>query len=124
MRAVLFCLVWFGFKPRVATELSNAAKPRIERICQLIQASKYSIHDLSRCQASQVDELYRLNMPFELGVDFSCRRYGDFQTWYIERQRAKGFLEEDIQDHPTSELLEEMLNWFDEGKPRTEQYFD
>ncbi len=188
MRAVLFCLVRFGFKPRIATEQSNAAKPRIEKICELIQASKYSIHDLSRCQASQANELFRLNMPFELGVDFGCQRYGgspfsekiilileeksfryqatisdlagsdiaahegnfeiavrkvrnwltpnirdvdrvgagqvlaeydDFQQWYIERQRAKGFLEQDIQDHPMSEFLDEMLIWFDAGKPRS-----
>lgn len=76
MRAVLFCLVRFGFKPRIATEQSNAVKPRIEKICELIQASKYSIHDLSRCQASQADELFRLNMPFELGVDYGCQKYG------------------------------------------------
>ena len=188
MRAVLFCLVRFGFKPRIATEQSNAVKPRIEKICELIQASKYSIHDLSRSQASQAEELFRLNMPFELGIDFGCQRYGgspfsekvilileekrfryqaaisdlagsdiashegnieiavrkvrnwltnnipddgrvaasqiileyvDFQQWYIERQRAKGFLEQDIQDHPTSELLDEMLIWFDAGKLRS-----
>ena len=47
MRAVLFCLVRFGFKPRIATERSNAAKPRIETICELIQASKYSIHEIA-----------------------------------------------------------------------------
>ena len=76
MRAVLFCLVRFGFKPRIATEQSNAVKPRIEKICELIQASKYSIHDLSRCQAIQADELFRLNMPFELGVDYGCQKYG------------------------------------------------
>lgn len=78
MRAVLFCLVRFGFKPRIATEQSNAVIPRIEKICELIQASKYSIHDLSRCQASQADELFRLNMPFELGVDYGCQKYGGF----------------------------------------------
>ena len=72
MRAVLF----FSFdsdSSRALTEQSNAAKPRIEKICELIQASKYSIHDLSRCQASQANELFRLNMPFELGVDFDAK---------------------------------------------------
>ena len=44
--------------------------------------------------------------------------YSDFQEWYIERQRAQGFLEQDVQDYPTSEFLDEMLNWFDAGKPR------
>ena len=187
MQAVLFCLVRFGFKPRIATEQSNAAEPRIDKICELIRASKYSIHDLSRCQASQAEELFRLNMPFELGMDFGCQRYGgypfsdkvilildekryrlqeaisdlagsdieahegnyqlavrkvrnwltnniaeipkvsaslvlaeyeDFQEWHYERQHEKGFSEQDIKDYPTSELLDEMLNWFDLHKPR------
>ena len=42
-----------------------------------IESSRYSIHDLSRCQAIEAGEHYRLNMPFELGIDFGCRRYGN-----------------------------------------------
>ena len=78
LQAILFCLVRFGLRPRIATERSNAAEPRIEKIRELIQTSRYSIHDLSRCQASQEGEHYRLNMPFELGMDFGCRQYGGF----------------------------------------------
>lgn len=48
----------------------------MEKIIQLIESSRYSIHDLSRCQARAAQEHYRLNMPFELGLDFGCRRYG------------------------------------------------
>ena len=76
LQAILFCLVWFRLRPRIATERSDAAEPRIEKILELIKSSRYSIHDLSRCQASQVGEHYRLNMPFELGMDFGCRHYG------------------------------------------------
>ena len=184
LQAVLFCLVWFGFKPRIATETSNAAEPRIDKICELIRASKYSIHDLSRCESTEAEEVFRLNMPFELGMDFGCQRYGggqlsdkvilileekqyrlqkaisdlagsdieahggnyqtavrkvrnwlringdkdsansvlgkyeDFLKWLFERLSAKGFSKQDIQDYPTSELLDEMLIWFDSAKPR------
>ncbi len=79
MQAVLFCLVRFGLIPRIATEQSNAAKPRIDKDCELNQASKFSIHDLSRCQASAAEELFRFNVPFELGLDFRCQRYGGHQ---------------------------------------------
>ena len=65
-----------GLKPRIATERSDAGEPRVEKIIELIQSSRYSIHDLSRCQARESGEHYRLNMPFELGVDYGCRRYG------------------------------------------------
>lgn len=76
LRAVLFCLVRLGLRPRIATERSDVGEPRISKIVELIESSKYSIHDLSRCQAQEEGEYYRLNMPFELGLDFGCRRYG------------------------------------------------
>lgn len=74
---MLFCLVRFGLRPRIATERNNAGETRIDKISLLIQESEYSIHDLSRCQAREAGEHYRLNMPFELGMDFACRRYGE-----------------------------------------------
>ena len=77
LQAILFCLVRFGLNPRIATERSNAAEARLDKIYQLIESSRYSIHDLSRCQAIEAGEHYRLNMPFELGIDFGCRRYGN-----------------------------------------------
>ena len=76
LQALLFCLVRFGLKPRIATERSDAGESRIEKILELIESSRYSIHDLSRCRAREVGEHYRLNMPFELGIDFGCRNYG------------------------------------------------
>jgi hypothetical protein len=76
LKAMLFCLVRFGLRPRVATERNNAGETRIDKIADLIKDSEYSIHDLSRCQAREAGEHYRMNMPFELGMDFACRRYG------------------------------------------------
>ena len=35
--------------------------------------------------------------------------YEEFQTWHYERQLVNGFSEQDIQDYPTTELLDEML---------------
>jgi hypothetical protein len=82
LQAILFCLARFGLTPRIATERNDAGETRIEKIQQLIVASKYSIHDLSRCQSRIAGEHYRLNMPFELGLDLGCRTYGDnpFET--------------------------------------------
>ncbi len=48
LQAVLFCLVRFGLKPRIATERSDAGEPRINKILDLVQSSRYSIHDLCR----------------------------------------------------------------------------
>ncbi len=76
LQAILFCCVHLGFSPRVATERMDAAESRLEKICDLIDASRWSIHDLSRCQATKSGELSRLNMPFELGIDYGRRRFG------------------------------------------------
>lgn len=72
---MLFCIVYLGMKPRIARERINAAEVRIDKIIELIEESRYSIHDLSRTKATKVGEFYRLNMPFELGIDHACRRF-------------------------------------------------
>ncbi len=49
---------------------------RIQRILSLIRQSRYAIHDLSRLSAQRRGEYFRLNMPFELGLDIGCRIFG------------------------------------------------
>jgi len=75
LQAILFCLIYLGFRPRIATEANDSADVRLVKIRTLIEESKYSIHDLSRCQAKKKGEHFRLNMPFELGIDYGCRQY-------------------------------------------------
>lgn len=185
LQAILFCIVYLGLVPRIASESYDSGSVRLERIRTLIESAKYSIHDLSRCQATRAGEHFRLNMPFELGIDYGCRQYfgegrdqkkilileekafryqaaisdlagcdiqphagdhqravrkvrnwlvseagvqavgaarilgayADFQEWYYEKQLAAGFSEDDIQDYPTSELLDAMEEWVASGKP-------
>lgn len=75
LQAMLFCVVALGFIPRIATESVDSGQVRLEKIKRLISDSRYSIHDLSRCEASKRGERYRMNMPFELGVDYGCRQF-------------------------------------------------
>lgn len=75
LQAILFSIIYLGYEPRLASERMDSAEVRIEKIVGLIEGCKYSIHDLSRCQAVESGEYYRLNMPFELGIDYACRRY-------------------------------------------------
>lgn len=77
LRVLLFTIMYAGKTPRIATERTDSAENRIDKICGLIKESKYGIHDLSRLQADEADEFYRLNMPFELGIDFGTRRHGE-----------------------------------------------
>jgi len=77
LQAIAFCIAELGFYPRLAPENADNAANRLDRILELIRGSKYSIHDLSRCKSRGVGEFSRLNMPFELGIDFGCKRFSE-----------------------------------------------
>lgn len=76
LRPILFTVIYLGLKPRIALERSDSGEPRISKIIELIRESKFAIHDLSRLKAVKAGEYFRLNMPFELGMDVGCRSYG------------------------------------------------
>jgi hypothetical protein len=66
--AIVFSAICCGFLPRSAIESGSVAVPRMERIVGPLRASKYSLHDLSRCQGEGDANLARFNMPLELGI--------------------------------------------------------
>lgn len=76
LQAIAFCVCDLGFFPRLAPENPDSAANRLDRVLDLVRGSKYGIHDLSRCKPETADEFARMNMPFELGLDHGCCRYG------------------------------------------------
>src|SRR5688572_24411845 len=80
LRPLLFCIIYVGLTPRIALEALDSGAPRFQKIVELIKQSKYAIHDLSRLKSSKADEYYRLNMPFELGLDVGCKLYRSGQA--------------------------------------------
>lgn len=75
-RAVIFTVHDMGFRARCALEASNAGQVRIDKIQDIIAECKYSIHDISRTELDRTSRLPRFNMPFELGLDLGCKRFG------------------------------------------------
>lgn len=75
LKVLVFTFVKYGMIPRVALENSDAGQARITKVLGLIKESKYSIHDLSRLKSVKAKEFYRMNMPFEIGVDFGARNF-------------------------------------------------
>ena len=75
LEPLLFTIIYLKFKPRIALERLDSGEARISKIISLITESRYAIHDLSRLRAERAGEFYRLNMPFELGVDVGCRLF-------------------------------------------------
>lgn len=71
---IVYTVKYFGFNPRLSLERADSGESRIDKILDLIKESKFGIHDLSRMVSSKKDEHYRMNMPFELGIDFGCKK--------------------------------------------------
>lgn len=95
LEAALFCIVYLDFTPRLANERLESGENRLDKIIDMVRASKYSIHDLSRCRARRAGESFRMNMPFEYGMDVGLRRSGS------RRLKEKKFL---IFEHDQYEL--------------------
>lgn len=70
---ILFATIYLGYTPRLALESSDSGQIRINKIQKLITESKFGIHDISRMVSSKKGEFYRMNMPFELGIDYACQ---------------------------------------------------
>ncbi len=75
LRPLLFTVLQLGFTPRIATERSDSGENRLTKIVELMRASRYSIHDISRLTSAAVGESARFNLPFELGVDHGARLF-------------------------------------------------
>lgn len=129
LKVLLFVVSSIGLKPRLALERSNSGEVRLDKIRELIEASKYSIHDLSRSRAKKVGEYFRHNMPFELGLDLGCRVYHP-NAFYASKkllilEEEKYSVQKSLSDlafadckchkGKSEELVYEVRNWFTEN---------
>jgi hypothetical protein len=74
--AIVFAVIVCGFRPLCARVRLDSSEIRLNKIMELIESSRYSIHDLSRVELDEGSPLSRLNMSLELGLDLGCKRYG------------------------------------------------
>jgi hypothetical protein len=74
--AAVFTIFRAGFRARCALETDNAAENRFEKICEIIRACRYGVHDISRTEVDGDPPLPRFNMPLELGVFLGAKKYG------------------------------------------------
>jgi len=73
--AIVFAINDAGFRPKCARERLDSSQVRLQKIVDLISASRYSIHDLSRTSLDTANALPRFNMPLELGIDLGCKAF-------------------------------------------------
>ena len=129
LKTLLYVVKSAGLNPRIALERNDSGEVRLNKIKELVESSKYSIHDLSRVKSKKLDEYFRLNMPFELGLDLGCRDYHQAAHYRMKKflileeekystQKALSDLSfADCKCHQgdAEELVYEVRNWFVEN---------
>jgi hypothetical protein len=75
--AIVFTVQDCGFEVHCASEISNSIQNRLSKIIELIASCHLGIHDLSRTEIDKNTGLPRFNMPFELGLFWGAKEYGD-----------------------------------------------
>lgn len=75
--ALVFVIFDAGFVPRSALEFDDGTEIRLNKILRLIGQCKYGIHDISYTKLDPSSGLRKFNMPFELGVFFGCKVFGN-----------------------------------------------
>jgi hypothetical protein len=102
LQPILFTIIYFGFTPQIASQTADSGEQRINKILSLILKSRYSLHDLSRIKSQRRGEFFRLNIPFELGIDYGCRRTA---AGYL---RKKKFLVLGTKPHDYKQALSDL----------------
>ena len=124
LRPLIFTVLYLGLTPRLALESLDSGQPRIRKIVALIKECKFAIHDLSRIKAEKVGEFFRLNMPFELGLDVGCREFksGKWNTkkcliLEAERYRYQAAISDlsnsdiGVHNNEPEDIVAEVRNW-------------
>ncbi|WP_194362392.1 hypothetical protein [Alienimonas chondri] len=99
--AILFCVFDCGFRPRCALEAVDSAAIRVEKILDLIGECRFGLHDISRTEPNAAG-LPRFNMPLELGMFLSARRFGP------KKQREKVALILDVDPYRYQQFLSDL----------------
>lgn len=76
LKPMLYLIIKNGYNPRLSLEVSDSGEVRLKKITEIIKSCKSSIHDLSLVKAKKAKEFARMNMPFELGIDYGLRKSG------------------------------------------------
>jgi hypothetical protein len=74
LKPILYVLIKNGLTPRLSLEVSDSGQVRLQKITDIIKICKYGIHDLSIVKSKTAYEYARMNMPFELGIDYGLRK--------------------------------------------------
>jgi len=75
--ATVFTILCARLRPRCTLEYSDSGQQRLDRILGLISLCQLGVHDISRVELDEEHHLPRFNMPFEVGLFFGAKHFGD-----------------------------------------------
>lgn len=101
LRAIIFTIYRCGFFPVTALTEDNGLDYRLDKIERLIEGCRYGIHDISRTELN-AHGLPRFNMPFELGIFFGAKKFGN------EPQKNKVAIILDSDAHRYTEFITDL----------------
>jgi len=76
LRAIVYSIYRCGFFPQTALDEDDGTELRLLKIIRKMKGCRYGIHDLSRIELNN-GNFPRFNMPFELGIFFGAKYFGD-----------------------------------------------
>jgi hypothetical protein len=124
--ALIFVTKYLGYTPRISLERADSSDSRVQKIVEIIKVSKFGIHDLSRIVSTESDQPFRMNMPFELGIDYGAKLLTETGDWaskkilVLEKEKYRyhkalsDLSGSDIKNHNNDplELMKVVRNWF------------
>ena len=124
-RAIIFTVVRSGFTPRPALETDDSSENRFEKICKIVAACPYGIHDISKTEPDRPPDFPEFNMPLELGLFLGAKRFGAASQRtkkciifdsapYRYQQFISDIAGQDIHahDNQVAKLIEQVGTWF------------
>lgn len=77
----------------------------MDKLFSIIRECRYGVHDICRTDLDPVNDLPRFNMPFELGIFFGARTYGD------KNQKLKRVLIFDIEQYRYQRFISDLAGY-------------
>ena len=124
LQSIVFTIFRCGFIPRSAMEEEDSSEIRLEKIIRLVAQCKYGIHDISKTGLDIDTDFPRFNMPFELGLFWWAKKFGDKQqkekiALIFEKQKYgyQKYLSDingvDIRAHENKQeiIIKSVCNW-------------
>lgn len=99
--AAIFTIYFCGFYPTTSLAEDNGLESRINKIARIIEQCRYGIHDISRTELNPAG-CPRFNMPFELGLFFGARLYGNLD------QKTKNALILEKEQYSYQQLISDL----------------